>query len=258
VLSVLVYLPTWVVTAFGVVMIATHNLLDSVESSNPLWSILHSPNIIMNHPGRIIFVTYALIPWVGVTAAGYGLGQIYRWPSERRKAFLLPLGIGLSAAFVVLRGINVYGDPLPWSGQRSAAFTVLSFLNTTKYPPSLLYLLMTLGPALLFWWAVDAGTPRWLRPALTIGKVPMFYYLLHIPFIHLLAVAVCYARFGQVHWMFESPGLGDFPMTKPPGWGYSLPIIYLIWIFVVLTLYPLCRWFAGLKQRRSDNWLSYF
>ena len=258
VLSVLVYLPTWVVTAFGVVMIATHNLLDSVESSNPLWSILHSPNIIMNHPGRIIFVTYALIPWVGVTAAGYGLGQIYRWPSERRKAFLLPLGIGLSAAFVVLRGINVYGDPLPWSGQRSAAFTVLSFLNTTKYPPSLLYLLMTLGPALLFWWAVDAGTPRWLRPALTIGKVPMFYYLLHIPFIHLLAVAVCYARFGQVHWMFESPGLGDFPMTKPPGWGYSLPIIYLIWILVVLTLYPLCRWFAGLKQRRSDNWLSYF
>src|SRR5580700_1723021 len=258
VLSGLVYLPASVVTAFGVVMIATHNLLGSIQSSNPLWSILHSPNFIVNNPGRIIFVTYVLIPWIGVTAAGYGLGQIYSWPTARRKAFLLPLGVGLTAALVVLRWINVYGDPLPWSTQRSAAFRVLSFLNTTKYPPSLLYLLMTLGPALLFLWAVDAGTPRWLQTPLIIGKVPMFYYLLHIPLIHLLAVAVCYVRYGQVHWMFESPGLGDFPITKPPGWGYSLPIIYLVWAVVVLTLYPLCRWFAGLKRRRNDAWMSYF
>jgi uncharacterized membrane protein len=257
-LSVLVYLPASLVMAFGIVMIAAHNLLDSIDSSNPLWSILHSPNLIVSRPGHSVFVAYALIPWVGVTAAGYGLGQIYSWPSERRKAFLLPLGLGLTAAFLVLRGINVYGDPLPWSTQRSPAFTVLSFLNTNKYPPSLLYLLMTLGPALLFLWAVDAGTPGWLRPALTIGKVPMFYYLLHIPLIHLLAVAACYARYGQVHWMFESPTPREFPMTQPPGWGYSLPIIYLIWACVVLTLYPLCRWFAGLKQRRSDAWLSYF
>jgi uncharacterized membrane protein len=258
VLSALVYLPAAVVATFGAVMIASHNLLDSVQSSNPLWSILHSPNFIVNNPGRIVFVTYALIPWVGVTAAGYGLGQIYRWPSERRKAFLLPLGIGLVVAFFILRGVNIYGDPSRWNTQRSAAFTVLSFLNTTKYPPSLLYLLMTLGPAMLFLWAVDAGTPGWLRPALTIGKVPMFYYLLHIPLIHLIAVGVCYARYGQAHWMFESPGLGEFPITPPPGWGYSLPIVYLVWAGVVLTLYPLCLWFAGLKQRRSDAWLSYF
>jgi uncharacterized membrane protein len=258
VLSILVYLPASVVTAFGVVMIATHNLLDSVDSSNPFWSILHSPNVIVNLPGRVVRVIYVLIPWIGVTAAGYGLGQIYSRPSTRRKAFLLPLGIGLTAAFLVLRGVDVYGDPLPWSTQKSAVFTALSFLNTTKYPPSLLYLLMTLGPALLFLWAVDAGTPRWLRPALIVGKVPMFYYLLHIPLIHLLAVAVCYARYGQVHWMFESPTLRQFPITLPPGWGYSLPIVYLVWAVVVLTLYPLCRWFADLKRRRSDAWLSYF
>jgi uncharacterized membrane protein len=258
VLSGLVYLPAPVVTTFGVVMIACHNLFDSVDSSNPLWSILHSPNFIVNHPGRIVFVTYCLVPWVGVTAAGYGLGQIYSWPSTRRKVFLLPVGIGLTAAFIILRATNLYGNPFPWSSQRSAAYTVLSFLNTAKYPPSLLYLLMTLGPAMLFLWAVDAGTPRWLRPALTIGKVPMFYYLLHIPLIHGLAVAVCYVQYGQAHWMFESPTLGDFPITPPPGWGYSLPIVYLVWGVVVLTLYPLCRWFAGLKQRRSDNWLSYF
>jgi uncharacterized membrane protein len=257
-LSVLVYFPAWAVAAFGIVMIATHDLFDAVQSSNPIWTLLHSPGFVLNKPGRIIFVTYVLIPWVGVTAAGYGLGQIYRWQSERRRMFLFPLGLGLMAAFVVLRGINIYGDPLPWSTQKSAAFTLLSFLNTTKYPPSLLYLLMTLGPALLFLWAVDAGTPQWLRPARTIGKVPMFYYLLHIPLIHLLAVGVCYARYGQVHWMFESPSLGDFPITAPPGWGYPLPIVYLVWAVVLLALYPPCRWFAGLKQRRSDAWLSYF
>jgi hypothetical protein len=171
---------------------------------------------------------------------------------------LLRLGLALSAAFVVLRAINIYGNPVPWSTQKSAVFTVLSFLNTNKYPPSLLYLLMMLGPAMLFLWAVDGSTPLFLRPALVIGKVPMFYYLLHIPLIHLIAVAVCYARYGHVYWMFQSNGLQDFPITAPPGWGYSLPIVYLIWACVVITLYPLCRWFAALKQRRGDAWLSYF
>jgi uncharacterized membrane protein len=258
VLSVLVYLPAWAVTAFGLVMIATHNLFDSVESSNWLWSILHSPNVLVENARHTVFVLYPLIPWIGVTAAGYGLGQIYSWPSERRRRFLLPLGSGLTAAFVVLRAINLYGDPRHWHTQRSAAFTLLSFLNTTKYPPSLLYLLMTLGPAMVFLWAVDTGTPRWLRPALVFGKVPMFYYLLHVPLIHLIAIAVCYARYGHVYWMFQSPSLDDFPITPPPGWGYSLPVVYLVWACVVLALYPLCRWFAGVRQRRSDAWLSYF
>lgn len=254
VLSALVYLPASVVTTFGVVMILSHNLFDSVQSSNPLWVILHTPGIIVKVPGHIVFDGYPLIPWVGVTAAGYGLGQIYSWSSSRRKAFLLPSGIGLTAAFFILRAINLYGDPRRWTTQKSPAYTVLSFLNTTKYPPSLLYLLMTLGPALLFLWALDGKTPRWLRPALIVGKVPLFYYVLHLPLIHLLAVAVSYARYGQVHWVLESP----FFYYPPPGWGYSLPTIYLVWACVVLALYPLCQWFAALKQRSSDAWLSYF
>ena len=258
VLSALVYLPTPVVASFGVLMIATHNLFDSVQSSNWLWTILHSPNFLVNTPTQTVFVGYPLIPWVGVTAAGYGLGQIYSWPAERRRVFLLRLGLGLSAGFVILRAINVYGDPQRWSTQKSAAFTALSFLNTTKYPPSLLYLLMTLGPAMLFLWAVDAGTPRWLRPALIIGKVPMFYYLLHVPLIHLIAIAVCYARYGQVHWMFESPDNGPVPHHTAAGLGILAAVRLPVWAVVVLTLYPLCRWFAGLKQRRSDAWLSYF
>jgi uncharacterized membrane protein len=258
VLSALVHLPASLVATFGVVMLASHNLFDSVRSSNPFWSILHSPNVIVANPQHLVFAAYPLIPWVGVTAAGYGLGQVYSWTSDRRKAFLLRLGIGLTAAFLVLRGINIYGDPLRWTTQKSAVFTVLSFLNTNKYPPSLLFLLMTLGPAMLFLRVVDSRTPRFLRPALVVGKVPMFYFLLHLPLIHLVAVVVCYARYGAAHWMFESPSLGRFPFTPPPGWGFSLPVVYLVWALVVLALYPLCGWFAELKQRRSDAWLSYF
>ena len=148
----------------------------------------------------LVFALYPLIPWVGVTAAGYGLGQIYRWEHERRRAFLLRLGLGLTAAFIVIRGINIYGDPLHWSVQKSAVFTALSFLNTTKYPPSLLFLLMTLGPAMIFCGLWTARTPPWLRPALIVGKVPMFYYLLHVPLIHLIAVigVLCALRAGPL------------------------------------------------------------
>ena len=258
VLSGLVHLPTPLITAFGVLMIAGHNLLDSIQSSNPFWIILHSLNFIVTNPQHSVFVAYPLIPWIGVTAVGYSLGQIYAWDPERRRTFLFRAGLGVSTAFVILRGINIYGDPVRWITQKSAAFTVLSFLNTNKYPPSLLFLLMTIGPALLFLRAMDGGTPRLLRPALVLGRVPMFYYLLHFPLIHLIAIAACYARYGQAHWMFESPTIAQFPFTQPPGWGFSLPIVYLIWVSVVVALYPLCRWFAGLKQRRGDAWLSYF
>ena len=257
VLSVLVHLPPSLVTAFGVVMIATHNLFDSTDSANPLWSILHSPNIILSTHGHTVFIAYPLIPWVGVTAAGYGLGQIYLWEPARRKAFLLRLGIGLTAAFVVIRAVNVYGDPSRWAAQPTHLYTVLSFLNTTKYPPSLLFLLMTLGPTLIFLCLVDTHTPRLLHPALLIGKVPMFYFLLHFFFIHLLAVIICFARYGHIHWMFESPDIAHFPISQPPGWGLTLPFVYLLWAFVVVTMYPLCRWYAAVKQRSNNPWLSY-
>jgi uncharacterized membrane protein len=257
VLSALVYLPPSVVTAFGAVLIAFHNLLDSVQSTNPVWAILHSPNFLFTTPRRSVFVIYTLIPWVGVTAVGYGLGQVYAWKPDRRRSFLLRAGLAVAAAFVAIRVINFYGDPIRWGTQKSQVFTALSFLNTNKYPPSLLFLLMTLGPALLFLYVVDSTTPRFLRPALIFGKVPMFYFLLHIPFIHLLAVIVCYARYGQAHWMFESPDIANFPFTQPPGWGFPLPAVYLIWVLVVVALYPACRWFADLKRRRGDPWLSY-
>ncbi|HEV2401964.1 MAG TPA: heparan-alpha-glucosaminide N-acetyltransferase domain-containing protein [Candidatus Sulfotelmatobacter sp.] len=257
-LSVLVFLPPSVVGAVGVIMIAVHNLLDPVRSTNWLWSILHVPGLLVSSPRFTLFVAYPLIPWVGVTAAGYSLGQIYNWPAEHRRAFLLRAGIAITTLFVILRAVNIYGDPSRWTQQKSAVFTALSFIRTTKYPPSLLFLLMTLGPAMLLLWKMDFGTPRWMKPALIFGKVPMFYYLLHIPLIHLFAIAVCYQRYGQVHWMFESNNIQSFPFTSPPGWGYSLPVIYLVWVIAVVGLYPLCRWFSGLRQRSSAGWLSYF
>jgi len=262
VLSALVYLPDEIVAVFGVGMIASHNLLDSVRSASlgrfaPVWNVLHTPGLIVANPKHLVFAAYPLIPWLGVTAAGYGLGKVFRWVPERRRPFLLCLGIGLTTAFVLVRAVNIYGDPVPWTVQKSAAFTAISFLNTTKYPPSLLFLLMTLGPAMLLLWVVDNRTPRFLRPTLIFGRVPLFYYVLHAALIHLLAVAVCYCRYGRVHWMFESPGLSGYPITPPPGWGFSLLTIYLIWAFVVIALYPVCRWFGRWKQRRSDVWLSY-
>jgi uncharacterized membrane protein len=255
-LSALVWLPAPFVTAIGAAMMAGHNLLDGVRSASPVWAILHRPGFVVSGP-HVVFASYPLVPWVGVTAFGYGLGRIYRWEAGRRRRILGWLGGGFILAFVALRALNVYGDPSRWATQAASAMTLVSFLNTTKYPPSLLFLLMTLGPALLFLRAVDGGTPRVLRPVLVYGQVPMFYYVLHFALVHALAVLACYARYGTAHWMFESPNLGQYPYTAPPGWGWPLPVVYAIWMLVVVTLYPACRWFASVKQRRREPWLSY-
>jgi uncharacterized membrane protein len=255
-LSLLVRLPATVVATIGAAMIVLHNAFDTVRSANPIWTLLHGQNFLVNGP-HVVFVAYPLIPWVGVTAVGFGLGQIYQWDAERRRAFLLKLGVGCIVAFIALRALNLYGDPSHWAAQPSPVMTLVSFLNTTKQPPSLLFLLMTLGPAMLLLRAMDRGVPSVLRPALTFGKVPLFYFMLHFVLIHLLAVVFCLVRYGSAHWMFESPDLGNYPFTAPPGWGYSLPVIYLIWASVVMVSYPACRWFAALKARRREAWLSY-
>jgi uncharacterized membrane protein len=261
-LAALVRLPARAVAVIGAVMIVGHNLLDPIGAPSfgalaPLWNVLHSPGLLYASPGHLVIVAYPLIPWNGVMALGYGLGPLYDLDSSRRRAILIRGGLALSAAFVVLRAVNVYGDPSRWSVQRTPLFTAISFLNTTKYPPSLLFLLMTLGPALVFLGLVDGRTPRFLRPALILGKVPMFYYLLHFTIIHLLAVLTALVRFGAVHWMFESPTPDRYPVTQPPGWPASLPVVYLYWIAVVILSYPACRWYAALKARSNDPWLSY-
>ena len=255
-LAALVRLPvTWAAT-IGAVLIATHNRLDGVTLP-PILAVLHTPAFVVSSPTFTVFSAYPLIPWLGVTALGFALGRVYGWEPERRRAFLLRLGLGLCAAFVALRLLNAYGDPVPWATQTRGPMTLVSFLNLTKYPPSLLFLLMTLGPAMLVLRAVDGRTPSWLQPARSMGRVPFFYHVLHFALIHLVAVVVAYVRHGTAHWMFESPDLGHYPFTPPPEWGFSLLRGYVVWLCVVLMMYPLCRWFAGVKQRRNDAWLSY-
>jgi uncharacterized membrane protein len=262
VLAGLVWLPTWLVAAVGVVMIAGHNALDGVSPAAfgafaPLWSILHAPGLIFNNGQSVVLVAYPLVPWLGVTAVGYALGEVYRWNAPPRRTLLLFASIALIAGFVALRYLNVYGDPLPWSPQKSPLWTAVSFINTNKYPPSLLFLLMTLGPALLMLFAFERGVPTPFRPALIIGKVPLFFYVLHFYLIHLLAVGASYLRYGEVQGMFQSPDLGHFPFTQPPDWGAPIPVVYDVWVAVVLLLFPLCRWYAAFKKRNEAWWLSY-
>ncbi len=265
VLAGLIWLPIWAIALFGVVLVAGHNALDGVQAAmggpagslGRLWVILHQPGFLYRG-GHSVLISYVLIPWIGVTALGYTLGALYERSARERQRWLARLGLALIAGFLVLRFANVYGDPFPWAWQSTALRTVMSFINTTKYPPSLLFLLMTLGPALLLLRAFDDRVPALLRPALTYGRVPLFFYVLHFFLIHLLVVAVSYVRYGEVAETFRSPDVGHFPFSAPPGWNVGLPAVYLIWIGVVIALYPLCRWFGGMRQRHREwGWLSY-
>ena len=289
VLAALIHLPARIVGAFGIAMIVLHNLLDRIHvegwrgPNSPvpgygakLFIILHQPFEtfpILGFPSPVVFVLYPLIPWVGVMAAGYAFGAVYQWNAQRRRRFLVRLGSGAIVLFVVLRSINHYADPSHWSRQDTVAFTILSFLNTTKYPPSLAFLLMTLGPALLAlaWFesdlklnevALGARPARYqsligkLRGAfVTFGRVPLFFYVLQWPTAHLISVIVHFAAGKPVAWMFGNPA--DSSLPPPPGVGFSLAVVYACWIAGVLLLYPLCKWFAAVKARRRDWWLSY-
>lgn len=256
-LAALVHLPTRAVLAIGALIVAGHNLFDGAPLGGWWWTVLHQPGFVLNQPGRVIFAAYPILPWIGVTALGYALGEIYEWDRAHRRAWLMRAGAVLCAAFVVLRVLNVYGDPSRWSTQASALYTMLSFLNTTKYPPSLLYLCMTLGPALLLLAWVDRDANRALRPVVMVGRVPFFYYVVHFASIHALAALVCLVRFGTLSPMTQSPDLGHYPFSAPAGWGYPLPVVYGVWLPIVLWMLPLCRWFAGVKQRHPSRLLSY-
>lgn len=264
VLSALVFLPTPVVTAFGVAVILLHNSLDGLTAADfhlpeSLWVILHRPGE-ARVVGDYTFGTgYCLVPWAGVMAAGYGFGALFRLDRPARRRWLFAIGAALTVGFVIVRGINNYGDPRPWAVQpRGPEWTVFSFLNCTKYPASLDYLLMTLGPAILALAVFDrpvGGLGGLARPIITFGRVPLFYYVLHIALIHGAAVGLDHVRFGWSPLAWNGPW---FPRdAAPPGYGVGLPAVYLIWVAVVLALYPPCRWYAGVKRGDPGGWLSY-
>jgi uncharacterized membrane protein len=257
-LSGLVFLPSWAVAVFGLAMIAGHNLLDGVRPEDlgrwgPLWVVLHQPGRVQLGPGISYFALYPMVPWIGVMAAGFAFGPILGLEPSRRRRVLLMLGTGLTSAFVLLRWANMYGDPQPWAAQQTPLFTLLSFLNCEKYPPSLLYLLMTLGPAIAALGLFDRGLGPVGRPLRTIGRVPLFFYLLQWPVAHLMAIAVAMIVGQPWRWLLRSG-----PFGGPEGYGHGLPFVYIMWVVALLILYPPCAWFADLKRRRRDAWLSYF
>jgi uncharacterized membrane protein len=269
-------LPLPAVGTIGVVIIAAHNLMDShmgkllegmdTNKFSGLWKIFYvgffAGPIQFGADGPYLIVLYSVIPWIGVMAAGYAFGKILTFDPARRNRLCLTIGLGAIALFLVLRGFNLYGDPRPWRAAaqgRNGAPPMpawLSFLNTSKYPASLSFLLMTLGPIIALIPLLEGLRGALVRRIAVFGRVPFFFYMLHIPLIHALALIVSKIRLGFVSpWLFTNHPMGN--PEPPDGYVWSLPLLYLVWGITIVLLYFVCRWFAEFKGKRNDWWLKY-
>jgi uncharacterized membrane protein len=272
----LVKLPLAAVGTIGVVIIAAHNLMDSHMGAlldsldqnrlSGLWKIFYvgffAGPVQFGPHGPNLIVLYSIIPWIGVMAAGYAFGKILTLEPAQRKRLCLTIGLSAVGLFLVLRGFNLYGDPRPWhaaaQGWNGAPPmpALFAFLNTTKYPASLSFLLMTLGPIIALIPLLEGLGGGVARRIILFGRVPFFFYMLHIPLIHALALVVSKIRLGFVSpWLFTNHPMGN--PEPPEGYVWSLPLLYLIWGITIVLLYFACRWFAALKTRRNDWWLQY-
>ena len=271
VMALIIWLPVRWIAVLGLGMIATHNLLDGIRAASFgkfywLWILLHSPGSIPVTAHFSLSTRYVLIPWVGVMAMGFAFGALLQRPDRRK--WILTLGISATALFFVLRGFNLYGNGIvgtasayarsagPWSIQPTISLSVISFFNTLKYPPSLQYLLMTLGPALILLGLLDGARAQsgLGRILLVYGRVPLLYYVLHLYLLHLMAMVVSLA-FHQPVW--HGTVIADFAQ-RPAGYGHGLAFIYAMWILAVAILYLPCLWFMNFRSRHRDwPWLSY-
>lgn len=262
VLSAMVWLPDRIILITGLVLIFGHNLLDHVVPGlNPsiaaLFAILHQQAPV-NIGTASFFVGYPILPWIGIMCTGYALGKLYlpSFDAAKRKKWLVTLGLIAIALFMIIRFINSYGDPHPWSVQNTPFFTFLSFLNTTKYPPSLLYILMTLDPALLFLAFTEKPLNAFTQKLVVLGRVPMFFYMIHIYFIHLLGVVAIVLSGHPWYDMVLTTWVTANPQLQ--GYGYSLWVVYAIWIAVLVVLYPFCSRYDDYKKAHREKWwLSY-
>jgi uncharacterized membrane protein len=261
-LAAAVYLPRPAIAAIGIALIAFHNLTNlfrpqlahafGPDGPNWLLRIIYFGGAVeIGKPGPPLLILYVLIPWVGLMFAGYALGPITQQSADARRRIFLRLGLALTALFIELRLAGIYGDPRPWDRH-----TLFSFLNTAKYPASLEYLCMTIGPMFLLWALAEGWTGRFAKIIETFGRVPMFYYLLHIPLIHLAACVVSLLREGHVDpWLFTNHPLDPGPL--PTGYMWSLPLLYLVYAVCLVLLYFPCRWYANLKATKRSKLLSY-
>ncbi|BAY22875.1 hypothetical protein NIES2100_26390 [Calothrix sp. NIES-2100] len=258
VLAGLIYLPTRAIATFGILLIVGHNLFDNLHveqlgSWGWIWAVLHEPKMFTPFGGIRFFIGYPLIPWIGVMALGYAFGRVLNLEKSRRSQLLKRLGLGLILSFIILRTINIYGDPKPWSFQSNFVRTLLSFLNVNKYPPSLLFLLLTLGIGILIFNLFENRRFRILKPLTIFGSVPLFFYIIHLWLIHISAVIIAFPTYG-----WKAVTLPYLISTlMPPNYGYNLPKIYIIWIVILVILYPICNWFANYKAKHKSWWLNY-
>jgi uncharacterized membrane protein len=242
----------------GVAIVAGHNVLDPVwpattgifDTSHPWWVALHTQMGIAVGPFFFAMV-YPVVPWTGVMLVGYGTASVFQQSPQQRDARLLTWGAAATVAFVAIRGVGVYGDPNPWQVRGLALATLIDFLNVTKYPPSLLFLLMTLGPAAMLCAVADRVPAQIKQPLIVFGRAPFAFYVAHLYLIHALAVA-----FGVMQG-FRPSQFFSYAFFFPKGYGVGLAGTYMVWLLVVAMLYPLCRWVAAVKDRRRDWWLSY-
>jgi uncharacterized membrane protein len=274
-MSFFVRLTVPTVAWIGLGLVFGHNLLDylprltSALAQGPfagLWKVLYlgffQGPIVLSSVGPQLVVLYSIVPWIGVMAVGYAFGAVVTAELPRRRRWSLAIGLGAVALFVVLRGFNLYGNPAPWhvpaagSGRARAMLGLFSFLSPSKYPASLDFLLMTLGPTIALMPMLDRARGIVARTLSLFGRVPLFFYLLHIPLIHLLAIGVSVARSGRVNpWLFANHPMGN--PDPPDGYAWSLMLLYLVWAIAVAILYVACSWFAGVKARRGSGWLRY-
>ena len=262
-MAALIYLPKRLILLLSLTIIAGHNLLDGVHvAGNTLpafgWSLLHDQRVFLWHK-EIILVGYPLLPFIALMPLGYCLGQLYdpAFNIKKRVSILIATGIFAIVLFIVLRYINFYGDPVKWTPQKNSFFTFLSFLKVNKYPPSLLYVLITIGSACLFLGLMERVQNWFVRIVSVYGRVPMFYYLLHIYLIHLLAVIISMLTPGEDWhiWILDQP-LWFTQSLK--GYGFSLPFAYSVWAIIVIALYPICKQYDRYKQSHKEKWwLSY-
>ncbi len=261
-LSALVFLPKGWTLAIGLILVFGHNLLDPItvqgsSIADVVWYILHQPEAVFIGGALVNFV-YPVLPWIGLMALGYVFGTLYRndFPAAQRQRWLLALGIGATLLFILLRALNSYGEPREWNIQSSPMFSVLSFLNTTKYPPSLHFLLMTMGPALIFLSLLERLQNRLPKPVIVFGRVPFFFYILHLYVIHALAMLLLvYQGQDASDYIFSARNLSSGRLSD---FGVSLGAMYVIWITVIVLLYPLCRWYQIYREKHPAKWwLSY-
>ncbi|HEY0653870.1 MAG TPA: heparan-alpha-glucosaminide N-acetyltransferase domain-containing protein [Chryseosolibacter sp.] len=256
-----IHLPFKVILALAIVMIAGHNVLDPIklgtDTPGVLWALLHEYKGFQLQP-FFLFVGYPVIPWIGIMLLGYCFGTLYLPSADasHRKKILLQTGIAMVVGFVILRLLNAYGDPFPWTVQKTPVFTFLSFINVTKYPPSLDYILVMLGPALIFLAVTENWRGKINQYVIALGRVPMFYYITHLYLIHIIAVVAALATGFEFSDMIFNTWVTDSPNLR--GYGFNLGVTYLVWIAVVLALFPLCLWYDRYKLKNKHKWwLSY-